>query len=677
MIPTNTDVVEVTSNITGETGSFTVDEQSLGKIMGVLTNLYSDPELAVVREYLTNALDAQIEAQENDPNYVWRAIEVTLPSRFSKEYKVRDFGTGMSADDLKNIYSKYGKSTKETSNSVTGMLGLGSKCALTYTNQFTITGIKNGIKTIAFVSKDDSDIPTFMIVDTSTTKEANGVEISIPVRDSNSFAEKTRSFLKYWKDGQVLVDGEEPVKHGLSLIKTAKVTYKVRDKQVTGDAPIYLLEREESRYYGSADSYVVMGNVPYLIDDEHISRSLRDAGLGFIAYVPMGSITFPPNREVLTYNPATKKVIGDISDGLFEDILNKKLKDITDAPTHRAAWVLWDSLPRYFATHNLAKALTYKGEAFGGGVMHNHMVLDWDYQGHGQISDRQQVHMSLIMKGCGVIVTGVTQGTKPTSYFKKKVRFYLGEQGIVQDMAYLVDEDMDSVWFTDIPRVNAEYIKNLKLPKNPSLAGPREEAPLEYYTVTGGKASCFSDITITVPDGKTLVYLSPQDMKDTYRKSGTTGMQFATQLGDDYILVVLGKNRFDKFKRNYPKAVPASKVVQDLINAYVAKATDAEYIVGQLTYGEQEFLKKVNPAEIDDPDLSALATLVQSKGTANNYGKAEELHNYARRAEIFATLPAKKTVANTVTKNYPLVEHVGSRKMSHIIIYVNAVYAQI
>jgi hypothetical protein len=96
-----------------------------------------------------------------------------------------------------------------------------------------------------------------------------------------------------------------------------------------------------------------------------------------------------------------------------------------------------------------------------------------------------------------------------------------------------------------------------------------------------------------------------------------------------------------------------------------------------LTYGEQEFLKKVNPAEIDDPDLSALATLVQSKGTANNYGKAEELHNYARRAEIFATLPAKKTVANTVTKNYPLVEHVGSRKMSHIIIYVNAVYAQI
>ena len=677
MIPTSADVVEVISNVKSEnSGQFTVDENSLGKIMGVLTNLYSDPELAVVREYLTNALDSQIEAQEKVKGYKWRPIEVTLPSRFSKEYSVRDFGIGMSADDLRDIYSKYGKSTKESSNSVTGMLGLGSKCALTYTNQFTITGIKDGMKTLAIVTKDENDIPTFMIMDTSATKEPNGVQISIPVRDVNSFAEKTANFLKFWKDGQVLVNGSEPVKHNYKHVQTSPVTYKVQNQPVLGSAEVHIIERDPNRYYSeSPQSVVVMGNVPYLVDQEYVAAALRNAGLGFVAFVPMGSVTFPPNREVLTYNTMTKDVIKQISEGLFESILKVKLDEIQAAPDKRTAHRLHSALPSHFANHQNAKDLKYKGLSFTEKFQHNVKELSWDWQDHGQISERSWVYIGNALRDTAVIVTGVPDDSKPTSYFKKKVRYYIQEQNYPEVEAILVENDITEAWLADVPRVDAQTIKDIKLPKTGANAGPRAEAPLDYYMCVAGNVTSASAVDIPVPAGKTIAYISPQDIKETYRKPGTTPATLAKHLGEDIILVVLGKNRFEKFARNYPTAKTVKVAMQEKVNSLVASATSAEYVVSQLGYGEKEFLSKVDVNRLDDPELVTLANTVQSKGQTKNYQSAEELVNFGRRADLNLSIPEKPVVANTIRNTYPLIDNVGSRKMDHLIIYVNAVFA--
>lgn len=660
MIPNTATDVQVTSNLTGETGQFTVDENSLAKIMSVLTNLYSDPEGAVVREYLTNALDSQIEAQEKDPNYVWRPIEVSTPSHFSKEYKVRDFGIGMSVDDIKEIYSKYGKSTKEQSNSVTGMLGLGSKCALTYTGQFTITGYKNGVRVRATVSINEDHVPEFAIVDTRASDEPNGVEIAVPVRDRNSFAEKTTEFLKWWKPGQVLVNGVQPAVHGYTEVKPG----------------IFLLERQQHTYrFETPQSYVIMGNVPYAVDAEYVDTHLRDAYLGFAAYVPMGSVDFPPNREKLMYNSRTKATVKKVSEGLFEAILAEKIKEITDAPDFRQAWLKKNALASHFARHPNAVNLKYKGHAFPERVAHVHMELDWDWQGHGQISERQWLNVGSAMNGT-LIVTGVTQGTKPTSYFKKKVKHYIDQQGISASEALLVDDDIDDKWFEWIPRIDAETIKALKLPKNPSVAtGPRADAPYDYYEYDGKNVTSDSKVVVPTPAGKKLVYISPQDMKDTYRKSGCQPEDLIRRLGQDYVLVVMGKNRFEKFLRTHT-AITAAKAVQERIDFLVASTTQAEYLVGKLSYGEKGFLESVDVSKIDDPELVALGKVVQDKTFTANYAKAEDLHTFARRASVHSTLPEKKNVKGNPVKRYPLVEHVGGRQMKHLTIYVNAVYAE-
>jgi hypothetical protein len=678
MLPNKSDTVQVLNNIDADlTGQFTVDENSLAKIMSVLTNLYSDPEGAVVREYLTNALDAQIEAQEADSNYVWRPIEVTTPSMFSKEYKVRDFGPGMNADDLKDIYSKYGKSTKESSQTVTGMLGLGSKCALTYTGQFTITGYKNGIRTRAVVSKDDNDIPIFMIVDTRATTEPNGVEISVPVRDRNSFATKTSEFLRWWKDGQVLVDGAEPVKHGLALVKTDKMHYKVGDRKFSGKLEVYLREKERTTFrYEAPQSVVVMGNVPYSVDAEYVDENLRNAGLGFVAYVPMGVVDFPPSREKLFYNNRTKGAVTEISKGLFESILKKKLDDVVNAADHKTAWTNFQNLDTIFRNHPNAKNLKYKGLEFTERFQHDHMILDWNWQGHGEIAERQFGSVGQGMHGV-LVVHGVKQDSKPNSYFKKKVRYYMQENNIDYATAWLVDDDIDNGWLANLPRIDAETVRALKLPKD-GTGTARTEAPYEWYQTDakGSYETSGSDVTLQIPKGHTVVYISPQDMKETYSKRGIGASTFAEICGPNIFLVVTGKNRFEKFVRNHPNAVEGKVAIKNRIAALVANATDAEFIYSQLEYGEKEFLSQVAPKQIDDPELRKVAEYVQSNNRTENYSKAENVSTMARRASIYADVPARKNVSSLkVTKRYPLIENSGSRHMKHMLVYVNAVYA--
>lgn len=693
MIPAQTENVKVENNISAEaTGQFTVDTNSLAKIMSVLTNLYTDPEGAVVREYLTNALDAQIEAQENDPNYVWRPIEVTTPSRFNKNYIVRDFGIGMSTDEINDIYSKYGKSTKETSNSVTGMLGLGSKCALTYTGQFTITGYKNGVRTRAIISKNEENIPIFQIVDTRATTEPNGVEISVPVRDQNSFAQKTSDFLRWWSDGQVLVDGREPVKHGFPLATNEVMEFTINGKKVKEKVAVYSQDGGSTGYYRQAPrSYVVMGNVPYAVSTDHIASDLTAAGMGFVAYVPMGSVAFPPSREELTYTNTTKSTLKIISEGLFKKMYDAAVDDIINAIDHETAWRKFALLPQHFKDPAIKAGIKYDGyDLTSQRVEVEHKMLFWDYQGHGQVTDRKIINIQDALgvdPGIGprtgaVVVTGLDDNTKVTAYFKKKLRHWIENvNGSAQTFAIMVEDDFDSKWLERLTRVSAETIKAIKLPKAPSQ-GPREEVPYDFYRFDTNAAyrntASGSAVKVTVNKGETLVYVSPQDYKETYRKAGTDIQKIVNHLGSGYVIVVLGKNRFEKFLRSHPKAVTLKEVFKTKMDSILGSIKDAEAMVSALDSDERAFLKKVDVAKINDPELVELAKVVKGNQSTNAYESAKTLWEIAKRCSVSLPYPEIKEVdvKDNPAKRYPLIEDIGARRMDHLIVYINAVYEQ-
>ena len=89
-----------------ESFSFGIKESGLSHIFNVLRNqLYSDKVLAVIREYSTNAVDAHIEVGQAD-----KPIKVTLPTQMTPEFKVRDFGRGLTEEQAKGAEKSCEKS---------------------------------------------------------------------------------------------------------------------------------------------------------------------------------------------------------------------------------------------------------------------------------------------------------------------------------------------------------------------------------------------------------------------------------------------------------------------------------------------------------------------------------------------------------------------------------------
>lgn len=98
-----------------ETIQMGIDHESISHLMMILsTNLYQDSISSIIREYTSNAIDANVDAKSEDP------VIVKLTH---SEFMVQDFGPGLDDKDFRNIISKYGKSTKRDKADQLGFYG--------------------------------------------------------------------------------------------------------------------------------------------------------------------------------------------------------------------------------------------------------------------------------------------------------------------------------------------------------------------------------------------------------------------------------------------------------------------------------------------------------------------------------------------------------------------------
>ena len=106
---------------TQESIGMSLDLDSAQILMQMLSkNLYSDAIGSTIRETASNALDSHRRCGVTDPIIV----SFVASNDGNYEFSVEDFGIGLDADDVKNIISKYGKSTKRNSATELGMMGL-------------------------------------------------------------------------------------------------------------------------------------------------------------------------------------------------------------------------------------------------------------------------------------------------------------------------------------------------------------------------------------------------------------------------------------------------------------------------------------------------------------------------------------------------------------------------
>ena len=179
------------------TVSFGIKEDGFAHIFNVLRNqLYSNKYMAVLREYAVNGVDAHIEAGCPE-----RPIEVSLPTQLNPNLKIRDYGSALTDTDIQDIYAFYGESTKRNTNSQTGMLGIGSKSAFAYGDNFVINSFVDGEKHTYNAFIDPSQVGQIAKLGVEDTDEENGIEIVIPTKeeDVNTFTETASEIFQWFK----------------------------------------------------------------------------------------------------------------------------------------------------------------------------------------------------------------------------------------------------------------------------------------------------------------------------------------------------------------------------------------------------------------------------------------------------------------------------------------------
>jgi hypothetical protein len=301
---------------TQETVKMSLDLDSAQVLMQMLSkNLYSDSIGSTIRECASNALDSHRRAGSDKPIIVSfrRAKQAD-----TYEFAVEDFGIGLDADDVVNIISKYGKSTKRDSNTELGMMGLGFKAPLAYSSSFYFVARKDGMerKYMMYEGEDTNSID--LLYETATT-EGNGVKVIVPVRygDRYHFTQKIKEQLAYFESVYFDVDNS--------------IGYTVPND--------FTIHRAEHYQYSSLavnnDMHLCLDNVSYPIDWEKlgIDRIRMKIALRF----SLSDGLFPtPNREAIRYTQEAKetilKKIATVAD-VFMEKYNESITDKADIAT--------------------------------------------------------------------------------------------------------------------------------------------------------------------------------------------------------------------------------------------------------------------------------------------------------------------------------------------------------
>lgn len=150
-------------------------------LMMLSKGVYEDIIQSPVREVISNAIDA---CKSTGKGYT-----VTLPTEENPIFAVEDFGCGMDADQLKQVYFTYGASTKSADNNQIGGLGIGAKSPYAYTSSFEVASSKNGKKLSYLSYIDEHSKPSYTFLGESEC-DTTGTRVA--------FAVKSEDFKVFW-----------------------------------------------------------------------------------------------------------------------------------------------------------------------------------------------------------------------------------------------------------------------------------------------------------------------------------------------------------------------------------------------------------------------------------------------------------------------------------------------
>lgn len=298
----------------GESKSFNI--KASAKAFEILSStIYKDKIRAIVRELSCNAADSHIMAGSTKP------FQVYLPTDLSPQFTVRDFGTGMTPEQIESLYSTYFESTKENTNDQTGALGIGSKSPFAYVDSFTVVSIIDGKKYTYLCYKGSDGAPAVSQVSSRESDEETGVSVSMAVKPEHFQAFRNAALsalsafeikpeVKGWNFDFINISGDEIVE-GVRIINNSEISKLTVNR---------------------SDVIVIQGNVAYPVNHDSVNlKTIKSCVLNpyntyIIIDMPIGTVDFAPSREEIDY---TQRTISNINNKIdeIEKVLEQKVLD--------------------------------------------------------------------------------------------------------------------------------------------------------------------------------------------------------------------------------------------------------------------------------------------------------------------------------------------------------------
>jgi len=305
-------------------------------IIDILRNrLYSNPIQTLTQEYLSNARDSHRESGNKNP------ITVTLPTKLDSCLKVRDYGVGLNKERVRDVFVNYGISTKRSDNTQTGGFGLGAKSAWAYTDSFVVVSFFNGTKSTYVAHTGRNRNGTFELIEEVETSEPNGVEVQIPVKETDisrfvSAVYRTTLFWDVKPELKGITNVEIPVEYlkGVCSFKKNN-TILVQDSNFTRS----LFNTDYTKRF-----FVLIDSIPYDISKHcHYSSNSRSVtsivNNSYTTFVKVenGFIDVAASREEVSSDERNLSKIDDISKNAVNDIceivveaFNKSFNNLID-----------------------------------------------------------------------------------------------------------------------------------------------------------------------------------------------------------------------------------------------------------------------------------------------------------------------------------------------------------
>jgi len=324
----NSTARKLTSSGVTASSSFGISGDDSAHIMTILRDtLYSDKVLAPLREYSSNAWDANRDAGKKD-----LPIKVTLPTKLDPTLYIQDFGLGLSETDMFQVYTQYGKSTKRNSDDVVGQFGIGSKSAFAYSDSFTITSRHGGMcRTYVAVLDESNKGSINLLNEEECDEDETGITIQIPVKPEDiwDFNQKAESLFQYFEPRPEI---------------NIKLPDLPAERQILSNGIL-----NSSR--GSAAEWVaVMGCVPYKVDLDQLEGAHNpDGGIGNhikhlsgVLYFNIGDVQVSASREGLKYSTSTKAALIK----KFNDLVDEYVRTTIAALEDDSKVTIWEKRVR-------------------------------------------------------------------------------------------------------------------------------------------------------------------------------------------------------------------------------------------------------------------------------------------------------------------------------------------